>query len=146
MQFDVFVMIAAGGVLATYAHLVLALWAPRVGLPRIDFSMGIAELTWGESFDGKAPYWMGFAAIHMNGIIFALLYSTVVAQYLPGIPVVRGLIYGAILFIPAQFFFVPLFLQGGIMGLKHHRMAWLTAIIVHGVYGAIVGWLCPIVL
>ncbi len=30
--------IAAVGVLATYAHLIMALWAPSYGLPRIDFS------------------------------------------------------------------------------------------------------------
>ena len=107
--------------------------------------MGIAELTWGESFEGRAPYWMGFAAIHMNGIILALIYAAAVGPYLPGIPVVRGLIYGGILFIVAQFFFVPVFLRGGIMGMKHHKMAWLTAVIVHGVFGAMVGWLCPLV-
>jgi hypothetical protein len=77
MPLDVFILIALAGILATYAHLVVALWAPRFGLPRIDFSAGIAELTWGETFDGNAPYWMGFAAIHMNGIVFALLYANV---------------------------------------------------------------------
>ena len=107
--------------------------------------MGIAELTWGESFQGKAPYWMGFTAIHMNGIIFALLYATVAAPLLPGIPVVRGILWGGILFVAAQLFFVPIFLRGGVFGLKHHRMAWATALLVHGVYGAIVGWLCPII-
>lgn len=145
MQFDAFITVAAAGVLATYAHLVLALWAPRVGLPRIDFSMGIAELTWGETFEGKAPYWMGFSAIHMNGIIFALVYAMEVGALLPGIPVVRGILWGGILFVAAQLFFVPVFLRGGILGLRHHRMAWLTALIAHGVYGAIVGWLSPII-
>jgi uncharacterized membrane protein YagU involved in acid resistance len=145
MQLDHFIVIAAAGLLATYAHLVAALWAPRFGLPRLDLSMGIAELTWGETFEGKAPYWMGFAAIHMNGIVFALLYATVVAPLLPGIGVVRGLIYGGILFVGAQLLFVPIFLRGGLFGMKHHPMAWLTALIAHEVYGAIVGWLSPIV-
>ena len=63
----------------------------------------------------------------------------------PGIPVVRGLLWGGILFVIAQLVFVPIFLRGGVLGLKHHRMAWATALLVHGVYGAIVGWLCPIV-
>lgn len=145
MPLDVFILIALAGILATYAHLVVALWAPRFGLPRIDFSAGIAELTWGETFDGNAPYWMGFAAIHMNGIVFALLYANAVGVFLPGPPVVRGIIWGGILFVLAQLIFVPIFLRGGVFGLKHHRMAWATALLVHGVYGAIVGWLCPIV-
>ena len=145
MQLDAFIMVAAAGVLATYAHLVLALWAPRVGLPRLDFSMVIAELTWGGSFEGRATYWMGFSAIHMNGILFALIYAMEVGALLPGEPVVRSIIWGGILFVAAQFFFVPVFLRGGIHGLKHDKMAWLTALIVHGVYGAIVGWLSPII-
>jgi len=32
-----------------------------------------------------------------------------------------------------------------VFGSKHHRMAWLTALIVHEVYGLMVGWLCPLV-
>ena len=59
---DVFFQIAAVGALATYAHIIMALWAPSYGLPRIDFSMGIAEISWGQSFDGKPPYWMAAAA------------------------------------------------------------------------------------
>ncbi len=145
MQLDAFIMIAVGGILATYAHLVLALWAPRVGLPRLDLSMGIAELTWGETFEGRAPYWMGFWAIHMNGIILALLYAAAIGEHLPGIPVVRGIIWGGILFVVAQLIFVPVFLKGGILGLKHDRLAWLTALIIHAAYGAMVGWLCPII-
>ena len=144
MALDVFILIAAVGFLATYAHLVIALWAPRFGLPRLDLAMGIAELTWGDSFEGKAPYWMGFWAIHPNGILFALVYATLVGPLLPGIPLLRGLIWGGILFVAAQLIFVPVFLRGGIFGRKHHRLAWATALIVHGVYGGILGWLCPI--
>lgn len=144
MKLDVFILIAAVGVLATYAHLVMALWAPRYGLPRLDFSLGIAELSWAEKFDGKPPYWMGFAAIHMNGIILALVYATEVGPLLPGIPLVKGILWGGILFVGAQFIFVPFFLRGGFFGLKHHPRAWMTALIVHGIYGAILGWLCPV--
>ena len=81
----------------------------------------------------------------MNGILFALIYAMEVGALLPGEPVVRGILWGGILFVVAQLFFVPVFLRGGILGLKHHKMAWLTALIVHGVYGAIVGWLSPII-
>ena len=142
---DVFFQIAAVGALATYAHLVMALWAPSYGLPRIDFSAGIADISWGESFGGKPPYWMGFAAIHLNGIIFAFVYATEMAPILPGPALVKGLIWGGILFVGAQFVFVPFFLKGGFFGLKHGKWGWVTALVVHGVYGSILGWLCPVV-
>lgn len=145
MQLDDFILVAAVGLLATYAHLVMALWAPRYGLPRLDLPMGIADLTWAESFDGRPPYWMGFSAIHVNGILLALAYATIVGELLPGPALVRGVLYGGILYVVAQFFFVPLFLRGGLFGVKHHPMSWSTALVIHGIYGAILGWLCPIV-
>lgn len=144
MSLENFVLISLVGVLATYAHLIMALWAPSIGLPRIDFAAGMADITWGESFEGKAPYWMGFTMIHMNGVLFALMYSGFVGGYLPGPDVVKGILWGGILFIGAQFFFVPFFLKGGFFGLKHGKMGWVTALMVHGIYGAIVGWLCPV--
>jgi Family of unknown function (DUF6789) len=141
---DSFILIAAVGALATYAHIVVALWADRFGLPKIDLSMGMAELCWGGSFDGKPPYWMGFIAIHLNGIIFALVYATEVGRLLPGPGVVSGVLWGGILWVGAMLIFVPVFFRDGLFAVKMHKMAWATALIVHTVYGAIVGWLSPI--
>jgi len=145
MQLDDFVMAVAAGFLATYVHLVLALWAPRFGLPRLDFAKALAELSFAGSFDGAPPYWLGLLAVHLNGIVFALLYATVFGPVLPGVPLVRGLIYGGILLIGSQCLFVPLFLREGFFGRKKNPRAWMTAVVVHAFYGAIIGWLCPIV-
>jgi hypothetical protein len=144
MSLDFFIIVSAVGILATYVHLIFALWAPRYGLPRIDLPRGMTQLTFGDSFEGPAPYGWGIAVIHMNGIIFALLYATVIGPYLPGELVVRGLIFGGILFIAAQLIFVPIFLQDGIFGVKGHPRGWITALIIHQLYGLVLGWLSPI--
>lgn len=144
MSLEFFIIVSAVGILATYVHLIFALWAPRYGLPRIDLPRGMTQLTFGDSFEGPAPYGWGIAVIHMNGIIFALLYATVVGPYLPGELVVRGLIFGGILFIAAQLIFVPIFLQDGIFGVKGHPRGWITALIIHLLYGLVLGWLSPI--
>ena len=145
MDLEFLIHVSIAGILATYIHLIFALWAPRYGLPRIDFPRGMTQLTFGDSFEGPAPYGWGIAVIHMNGIVFALLYATVVGPLLPVEPlVVRGLIWGGILFIGAQLIFVPFFLQDGFFGLKGHKMGWATALVVHLLYGAVLGWLAPI--
>jgi len=144
MRFDDFIMVAAAGFLATYVHMVFALWAPRFGLPRLDFAKALAELSFGESFKGDPPYWLGLLALHLNGIVFALLYATVLGPVLPGIALVRGLLFGAILLVGSQCLFVPIFLREGFFGLKDNPRAWMTAAVVHAIYGAIIGWLCPI--
>lgn len=145
MTLDTFLLAAASGVLATYCLIVVALWAPRFHCPQVDFSKAMANLYWGETLEGEPPYWAAFAAIHVNGIIFALVYATEVGQHLPGPGVVAGLIWGGILYLGAELIFVPIFLKGGIFSVKAHPMAWLTSLIVHAIWGAVVGWLCPII-
>ncbi len=145
MQLDFLVVAVLAGILATYGLLVMALWAYRLGLPRLDFSRAMAELTYGQSFEGAPPYWAGQAVIYMNGVFFALLYATVVAQYLPGPPLLRGAIWGIILFLASGLFYVPLYLREGFFLSHIHRFAWVTSLMVHGIYGLVLGWLSPII-
>lgn len=144
MALDAIVQTIIAGVIATYGLVVMALWAFRLGLPRLDFSRAMAELTYGQSFEGQAPYWAGQVVIYLNGIFFALIYATVVAQYLPGIPIVKGAIWGVFLFLVSGVFFVPLFMREGFFLSHIHKNAWITSLMVHGVWGLIVGWLSPI--
>ena len=145
MDLEFLVHVSIAGILATYVHLIFALWAPRYGLPRLDFPRGMTQLTFGDSFEGPAPYSWGIMVIHLNGIVFALLFATVVAPMIfPTLSlVISGLIWGGILFIGAGFIFVPIFLQDGLFGLKGHKMGWLTALVVHLLYGLVLGWLTP---
>ncbi len=144
MRLDTFVLVAAVGFLATYAHLMFALWAPRFGLPRLDYPLGLSELSFGESYEGHPPYWLGLAVLYLNGIIFALIYANLVGQYLPGTTLVRGLLWGGILFFGSQCFFNPVIARHGFFSRKAHPRAWLTAVVTHVIYGAVLGWLSPI--
>ncbi len=144
MPLESIVITIIAGIIATYGLLIMALWAFRLGLPRLDFSRAMAELTYGESFEGQAPYWAGQLVIYLNGIFFALIYATVVARYLPGPDLVKGVIWGGILFVMSGVFYVPLFLREGFFLSHIHKNAWITSAMVHGVWGMIVGWLSPI--
>jgi uncharacterized membrane protein YagU involved in acid resistance len=144
MPLESIIVTIIAGIVATYGLLVMALWAGGLGLPRLDFSRAMAELTYGESFEGQAPYWAGQAVIYLNGIFFALIYATVVGKYLPGPDLLRGAIWGAILWFVSGVFFVPLFLKEGFFLSHIHKNAWATSAMVHGVWGMIVGWLSPI--
>ena len=144
MKFDTFLMIASAGFLATYVHMMFALWADRFGMVRLDFAHGLSMLSFGKSFDGHPPYWLGLVAVHLNGIVFALLYATVAGSYLPGPPVVRGLIWGGVLLFGSQCVFNPFITHHGLFARKMHPRAWQTAVLVHAIYGTILGWLSPI--
>ena len=144
MSLEFFLLVCAAGLIATYVHLMFALWGPRFGVARLDFPKVLNQLTFAESFDGPPPYWLGLLQVHVNGVVFALLHATLIGPLLPGPDLLRGLIWGAILFIGSQFLFVPVFLGHGILGSKGPPRAWMTAVVVHAIYGAILGWLCPI--
>ncbi len=144
MHLQILATAAFAGIIATYVLLILALWAPRVGLPRLDFARAMANLSYSDSVKGEVPYLAGIAVIYLNGIIFALLFATVVGQYLPFAPVVRGAIWGVILFAVSGLFFVPVFLREGVFLSHIHRDAWITSLIVHGAWGTVVGWLSTI--
>ena len=144
LTLEFLVLTVWAGILATYVHMVLALWAPRYGLPRLDFAAAMADLCFGDAFDGAPPYWLGLIALHLNGVVFALFYATLAGPLLPGPLFIRGLIWGGILFFGSQLMFVPLFLRKGVFGLKDHPRAWMTALVAHGAFGAVLGWLCPV--
>ena len=140
---DLFVILAAG-FFATYVHLILALWAGRVGLARLDFSKGMAHLCFGESYDGHPPVALGFIVVPLNGMFFALLYAYGIGRHLPGPPLAKGLLWGAILLAGSQLVFNPFVTKAGFFAVKHHPRAWMTAVLVHAVFGAVLGWLCPV--
>ena len=139
-----FLIICAVSFLATYAHLVFALIADKIGMVKLDFGKGLSMLLFGEAYEGKPPYALGLIAVHLNGIIFGLMYATVGAGYICGPPVFRGLVWGGALLIFSQCVFNPLITGHGFFSRKMHPRAWQTALIAHAIYGGVLGWLSPI--
>ena len=145
MNGEFFFMTVIAGVVATHCTLVMALWSHRLGLPRADFPAGMADLTYGPSFEGaKPPYWSGLFVINLNGLFFAFLYATVFGPLLPGEPMLKGALYGFLLFLASGFFFQPVFLKLGFFLAKADSKAWITSLMVHGIFGLVCGWLAPI--
>lgn len=143
MTLDFLLAVSFVGILATYGLLTMALWAGRIGLPKLDFATAMTKFTYGDSYNGDPPFLMGNFVVYMNGIFFALLYATVVEAYLPGTALIKGTIYGIILWFVSCVFYVPVFLREGVFLSKIHKNAWMTSLMVHVVWGLIVGWLSP---
>ena len=156
MELEFFVMSAFAGIMGTYGLLTMANWAESLGLPRLDFSRAMANVTYARTFEKdvgpgagvdapNTPYWPGMVVIFMNGIFFALLYSSVVAQWIPieQAPL-KGAVWGLVLWFVSGVFYVPFYLREGFMLSGIHPLAWLTSLKVHIIYGLFVGWIAPI--
>ena len=145
MTVDFLMQTIVAGIMASYVLLTLAMWGYRIGLPRLDFASAMVSLTYGPSFEGKEqPYWAGMLVVYFNGVFFTLLYATFVSQYLPGIPLMKGAIWGVTLWFISGIFFIPVFSREGFFLSHIHPMAWLANLIAHGGFGLVVGWLAPI--
>jgi hypothetical protein len=84
---------------------------------------------------------MGMAAHLLNGIvIFPLVYAFFIFRYLPGPPVLRGVLWGAVLWVAAEAIVMPMagagFFSSEIGGAK----AVFAALMGHLVYGALLGY------
>lgn len=128
----------ATGIIATASMTALLLIEPAIGLPEIAIGQLLStslSLTTAFYSVGPAVGWL----IHFGvGVLWALVYAGFVINRLPGSAVVRGLLYGALVFVLAQVALLPMvgagffsrgdpsMLAGGLLG--------------HLVYGSVLGW------
>jgi uncharacterized membrane protein YagU involved in acid resistance len=130
---------AAAGLIGTGVMTALLLVEPSVGLPKIAMGQVLSTalgLTSAHLASGAALGWL----LHfLMGVLLAFLYAAVFDQRLPGTPLIRGLLYGVLVFVAAQLLFMPL--VGG--GVFSHGDPELLAgsLLAHLVYGGLTGWI-----
>jgi uncharacterized membrane protein YagU involved in acid resistance len=130
---------AAAGLVGTAAMTALLLVEPSVGLPKIAMgqilstSLGLASarLTIGPA--------VGWVVHFVFGMMLALVYAAAFDRRLPGAPLVRGLLYGTLVFIAAQLVFMPL-VGGGIFSRGDGELL-AGSLLGHLVYGGLTGWI-----
>ncbi|HXI20202.1 MAG TPA: DUF6789 family protein [Gemmatimonadales bacterium] len=126
------------GLIATASMTALLMVEPSVGLPEIAIGQVLSTslgLTAAHLESGAAVGWL----LHfLVGSIWAVVYGAVVVGRLPGPPVVRGLLFGFLVFLLAQAVFMPL-VGGGIFSGGDPLML-AGSLLGHLVYGSVLGW------
>jgi uncharacterized membrane protein YagU involved in acid resistance len=99
-------------------------------------TMDIAAML-GQMLGGWA---MGMAMHFINGtVIFPLAYALLLYRFLPGPPVVKGMVWGVILWLIAQVMVMPM-MGAGFFSMKAGGMiAAMASLIGHLVYGSLLG-------
>lgn len=130
---------AAAGLVGTAAMTALLLVEPSVGLPKIAMgqilstSLGLASASLPI---GPALGWV----IHfIIGMVLALIYAGAFERRFPGTPLVRGLLYGVLVFVVAQLVFMPL-VGGGVFSRGDGELL-AGSLLGHLVYGGLTGWI-----
>ena len=127
------------GAIATGVMTALLLVEPSVGLPQIAvgqllssaMSVGVAHLS-----VGAAGGWL----LHLvMGVVLGLIYASFLDARLPGSPAIRGALFGAMVFVLAQLFFMPL-VGAGVFSRGNPQLL-AGSLLGHLVYGATLGWI-----
>ncbi|MFZ2452384.1 MAG: DUF6789 family protein [Methylovulum miyakonense] len=85
-------------------------------------------------------YALGMAAHIMLGVlVFPLLYALLVGRLLPGAPVIKGMIWGVILWLIAEILVMPMAGAGFFMSEIGGMKAVMAALMGHLLYGGLLG-------
>jgi hypothetical protein len=122
-----------GGLLGTVAlTLMMKFVAPLMGV-HMDIAQNLANMM-------HAPKAAGMLAHFMNGtLIFPAIYTFLLYRLLPGGPVVKGLIWGGILWFLLEIPVMPMLGMGVFGSAGPGVKGAAAAILAHLVYGAILG-------
>ena len=124
----------AGGLAGT---VVMSLMMRFVAPIMLGHPMDIAALI-GKMMGGSLT--MGLVVHLMNGVvIFPAVYALVVFRMLPGPPVLRGALWGVVLWLVAEAVVMPMAGAGFFSAEIGGAMAALVALMGHLVYGALLG-------
>jgi len=129
----------AAGMVGTAAMTALLLIEPSVGLPKIAMgqvvsaSLGIASASLAI---GPETGWV----IHfLGGIVLAVVYAAFLVSRFPGSPLVRGLLYGTLIFLVTQLVFIPV---AGMGVFSRGELELIVgSLLGHLIYGGLTGWI-----
>ena len=128
---------AVAGVLGTLAMTMLFFLEPLVGQPTMAEG-GILSTVMSATVAHLPVGVLGGWVVHFAvGISLALVYAAIARGRLKGAPVVRGMLYGAVVFLFAQLVVMPL-VGGGIFS-NGDTGRLLGSLAGHLLYGAVVG-------
>jgi hypothetical protein len=123
-----------GGLVGTIAMTMMMYWVgPLMGLMKMDIAGGLGGML--------GIGWAGGMVVHfMNGtLIFPGIYAGLFSAVLPGSPLLKGLLWGAILWLLAQLIVMPM-LGGGVFSANMGgAMAAMGSLGGHLVYGGLLG-------
>ncbi|MCI0330334.1 MAG: DUF1440 domain-containing protein [candidate division Zixibacteria bacterium] len=130
------------GFVATLAMTMLMYIAPMMGMPKMDIASMLGGMLGGGMPAAMSGSWLMGMLIHfVNGtVIFPLIFAFLLYSRFPGAPVVKGILWGLILWFLAQAMVMPI-MGAGFFASKTLQpfITVFGSLMGHIIYGAILG-------
>lgn len=124
----------AGGFLATLAMtVILYKLAPMMGMPKMDLAGSLGSMLGLGWTAGLLAHFM------MGAIVFPLIYALGLYRLLPGAPVLRGVQWGAALWLLSQIMVMPMMGAGFFSAHAGGMIMAAGSLVNHAVYGTLLG-------
>jgi uncharacterized membrane protein YagU involved in acid resistance len=106
--------------------------APTMGMGKMDIAGKLGQMF--------GSWTMGMVTHFILGtLVFSLTYALLAYRFLPGPPVVKGLVWGVVLWLGLQLVGMPM-MGAGVFSTRAGGMkAVIGALVAHLVYGALLG-------
>ncbi len=121
------------GVAATAVMSAVAIMAPMMGMPKMDFG----EMLGTNNPMMEVPYVMGWMLHFLVGVLLAIVYAVGVVDRLSGAYVFRGVVFAMVPFVIAQSVMMPMMGSGFWSG--GDLMMITGSLVGHVVFGAVLG-------
>jgi len=122
-----------GGIVGTIAMTLMMMYlAPMMTGAPMDIAAMLGNMLGGSTMGMIAHLIMGI-------IVFPMIYVLMIYHLVPGPPLVRGLVYGVLLWAAAVVVVMPIAGAGVLMSNVGGMMAVIAALIGHLVYGGLLG-------
>jgi uncharacterized membrane protein YagU involved in acid resistance len=129
----------AAGMVGTAAMTALLLIEPSVGLPKIAMGQVVSTSLGLASASLTIGPVIGWVLHFLVGIVLAVVYAAFLSSRLPGSTLVRGLLYGTLIFLVAQIVFIPLAGMG--LFSRGEPELLVGSLLGHLVYGGLTSWI-----
>jgi uncharacterized membrane protein YagU involved in acid resistance len=127
------IKIFISGILATAVMSVIALMAPFMGMPPMDFG----DMLGTHNPLMPMPYAVGWLMHFVVGVMFSVIYNLIAKDRLSGSPAVKGILFAMAPFVMAQTVVMPM--MGNGFWSNGHMGALLGSLLGHVVFGAVLG-------
>ncbi len=130
------------GFIATLAMTMVMYVAPMMGMPKMDIAAMLGSMMSKQMPAPMSGGWlMGMMMHFVNGtIIFPLIYAYLLYPLLPGSPLLKGVVWGLILWLLSQMMVMPMMGMGVFSSNAPQAMMNVVGSLMgHIIYGAILG-------